>query len=233
MIRCVFLISLWSTLSFSEENILIGIHGFMRDKSNMSLFEKEFKKEGWLVYLWSYPSQLRTIEEHGQSLVRLFEYILQKHSEPKIHFVTHSLGGLVLRSALNEASCPDNIKHGKACLIAPPNQGAAYGRFLNLFPPIKEMAGEYAGKQLLTTPKGGFESLGQFPDSMQVKVIAGTCGCNPVFLEKNDGKVGVSETRLSTPHEFCTVFAGHSWISHSPVVVEIVKEFFYRDTNSP
>ena len=51
---------------------------------------------------------------------------------------------------------------------------------------------------------------------------------HPAHLEKNDGKVGVSETRLSTPHEFCTVVAGHSWICHTPAVVLIAKEFFNR-----
>ena len=42
---------------------------------------------------------------------------------------------------------------------------------------------------------------------------------------KNDGKVGVDETRLSTPHEFRKVFAGHSWICHTLKTVEIAKEF--------
>ena len=226
MMRYFFI--LFSLFAFSNEKILVGIHGFMRDKSNMSLFEKEFTKEGWTVYLWSYPSQMRTIEEHGESLVTLFKYVLQKHPQQKIHFVTHSLGGVILRAAMNASSCPEEIKIGKAVLIAPPNQGAAYARFLNLFKPFREIAGDYAGKQLLETPRGGFESLGQFPDTMAIKVIAGTCGFNPVIFEKNDGKVGISETRLTTAHEFTTVVAGHSWICHTPVVVALAREFFNR-----
>jgi hypothetical protein len=224
-----YLLFFYSFFSLAEENILIGIHGFMRGKSNLSFFEKEFKKEGWVVYLWTYPTQLRTIEEHGQSLVELFDYILIKHPNAKIHFVTHSLGGLVLRSALNHPACSRDVKISKAVLIAPPNQGTAYGRFLNLFKPFRDIAGEYAGKQLLSTQRGGFDALGEFPSSMQIKVIAGTCGFNPVILEKNDGKVGISETRLSTPHEFCTIFAGHSWICLTPAAVKTTKEFFNND----
>lgn len=214
--------------SFAEDKILIGIHGFMRNKSNMSLFEKEFKKQGWQVYIWSYPSQLHTIQEHAQSLIELCNFVSQKHADSRVHFVTHSLGGLILRSALSDPRCPYHEKSLKAVLIAPPNQGAAYGRFLNFFKPFRDIAGDYAGKQLLTTQRGGFDFLGCFPDTTQVKVIAGTCGFNPVILEKNDGKVGVSETRLCTAHEFCTVFAGHSWICHTPAVVTIAKEFFDR-----
>jgi hypothetical protein len=226
MIRYLFFIFFLSV--YGEEKILIGIHGFMRGKSNMSLFNQEFSKDNWKFYSWSYPSQMRTIQEHGQSLVDVFNFILKKYPHHKIHFVTHSLGGLILRSALNESACPEAIKSTKAVLIAPPNQGAAYGRFLNLFKLFRDIAGDYAGKQLLTTPHGGFEALGQFPDSMQIQVIAGTCGCNPVIFEKNDGKVGLSETRLSTPHEFTTIFAGHSWICHTQAAVLIAKEFFEK-----
>ena len=45
-----------------------------------------------------------------------------------------------------------------------------------------------------------FSYLGDFPKSLDVLVIAGTFGCNPFIWEKNDGKAGVSETRLSTEH---------------------------------
>ena len=80
----------------------------------------------------------------------------------------------------------------------------------------------------MTTEQGGFEHLGQFPSSMEVLVIAGTCGFNPTIDGKNDGKVGVEETVFLTPHEFKTVFAGHSWICHTLKTVEIAKEFLDR-----
>lgn len=214
---------------FSEDKILVTLHGFMSNKTYMTLFEDEFKYDGWIVYPWSYPSEMKTIQEHGKSLITLLEFIVDKHPNQKINFITHSMGGLVLRSAINEPECPNEAKMGQAVLVAPPNQGTAYGRFLNKFKFFKEIAGDYAGRQLLTTEKGGFESLGQFPESMKILVIAGTCGFNPVILDFNDGKVGVEETKLSTPHEHITVFAGHSWISQSPLTVELAKAFFYRN----
>ena len=228
MKKFLFLFLLFSTLLSSEDKILVGIHGFMRSKSNMSLFEKEFKKFGWTVYLWSYPSEIRTIQEHGESLAKVCDFISKKHPGTPICFVTHSMGGLVLRSAVNHPLCPEEAKFGKGVLIAPPNRGTAYGRFLSKFNLFHEMSGGYAGKQLLTTEFGGFEKLGQFPSTMKMMVIAGTCGFNPTIFDYNDGKVGVDETRLLTPHEFRKVFAGHSWICHTPVTVEIAREFLER-----
>ncbi|MBM3191061.1 MAG: alpha/beta hydrolase [Chlamydiae bacterium] len=217
------------TLLQAQEKILVCVHGFMRSKSNMSYFEKSFKERGWDVYLWFYPSRLKTIEEHGASLTDLLNFIAKRHPGEAISFVTHSMGGLVVRSAVNHEDCPIEAKIGRAVLIAPPNRGSAYGRFLNMFEPFRDIAGPYAGRQLMTTQEDGFDALGQFPSSMEVLVIAGTCGFNLAIPGKNDGKVGVSETRLSTPHEFKKVFAGHSWICHTPKTVEIASEFLERE----
>lgn len=212
----------------AEEKILICIHGFMRSKSNMSLVKDSFEEAGWKVYVWSYPSQLKTIEEHGEGLLQLLLFVTNKHPNQSLSFITHSMGGLVLRSAINHPACPYEALSGKAVLIAPPNQGSAYGRFLGQFKMVQEIMGPYAGRQLTTTEPGGFEKLGQFPPSMKILVIAGTCGFNPTIQGKNDGKVGVDETRLPTPHEFKKVFAGHSWICHTPKTIEIAQEFLER-----
>lgn len=214
--------------SFASDKVLICIHGFMRNKSNMSLFNTNFKKKGWTVYRWYYPSQMKTIQEHGADLISLLNYVSKKHPGSPHCFVTHSMGGLVLRSALNTEGCPEESKMGKAVLIAPPNQGSAYGRFLAQFKMVEKIAGPYAGRELITTQHGGFEYLGEFPGSVDVLVIAGTCGYNPVIKGRNDGKVGVVETRLNTPHSFETVFAGHSWICHTPRTVDIAAEFLER-----
>ena len=194
----------------------------------MSLVASSFEKEHWTTYVWSYPSRLKTIEEHGEDLLELLKWVADKHPGSPISFVTHSMGGLVLRHSISLEGCPQEAKTGRAVLIAPPNQGSAYGRFLGQFTPVRKIVGEYAGRQLTTTERGGFEELGQFPATMSVLVIAGTCGFNPSIKGKNDGKVAVEETRLSTAHEFQTVFAGHSWICHTPKTVELAKAFLER-----
>ena len=142
----------------------------------------------------------------------------QKKAEPKVERIFSSgihvcwdpfLRGLILRSAMQEKECPQIAKEGKAVLIAPPNQGSRFARALRqtLISPV---LGKKAGYELMS--KKNFSHLGEFPKSLDVLIIAGTFGFNPLIWEKNDGKVGVSETRLSTKHHHETGRTSHSVI---------------------
>lgn len=210
----------------AEDKVLVCLHGFMRSYSNMSLFSYQFKKEGWEVYVYDYPSKKRTIEEHSLDFIEYLEELQEKHPDATFYYATHSMGALILRAALSSEECPKQVKQGKAVLVAPPNRGSAYGRFLSKFKKVQKLAGPNAGRQLLFTKKDGFDYLGSFPESLRVMVIAGTCGCNPTIEGLNDGKVGIEETRLKTPHLYKEVFAGHSWICHTPKTVELALDFF-------
>ncbi len=193
------------------------IHGFMRSSSSMGKMAKAFEKEEYETHLWGYPSRRQTIEAHAEVLVIDLQKYAQSHKGDPIHFVTHSLGGIVLRAALNHPDCPDEAKIGRAVLLAPPNQGSSFARYLNNFWLVRKILGPKSGRQLLKSQT--FDHLGQFPKSLKVLVISGTSGWNPVIKEKNDGKVGVSESRLDTPHEQITVSCGHTFIMRSKKVI--------------
>ena len=85
------------------------------------------------------------------------------------------------------------------------------------------MLGAKAGRQILYSEN--FEYVGEFPEEKEVLVISGTFGWNPVVGEKNDGKVGVKESCLKTPHKHITHFSGHSWIMYSDCVIHNSKLF--------
>ncbi|MCH9630536.1 MAG: hypothetical protein S4CHLAM37_05370 [Chlamydiia bacterium] len=225
---CFIAVCLLNSLQ-AEEKVLVCLHGFMRAKSNMSLFRYKFKKEGWNVHVWQYPSKTKTIEEHSEEFVAYLDRLKDEYPGSSFCYATHSMGALILRAALGSDNCPEEARTGKAVLIAPPNRGSSYGRFLSKFKKINELAGPNAGKQLLLTEKDGFDYLGVFPESVKVLVIAGTCGCNPTIKGVNDGKVGINETRLPTPHLYKEVFASHSWICHTPKTVEIAMDFLEED----
>ncbi len=208
-----------------KNGIVVLVHGFMRKAGNMSMMQSSLKKEGWSVENWSYPSKEKYIEEHAEDLVYRLSEISKQHAGVPISFVTHSMGGLIVRCALNHPNCPNEAKMGRAVLVAPPNKGSVFARKLHNYKVFKAIAADKAGKQLMTTELEGFDYLGNFPDHMSVLVIAGTAGFNPMISGTNDGKVAVSETYLNTPHSHETVLAGHSWICHSPTVVKKAKAF--------
>ncbi len=203
----------------AADQTVVCVHGFMRGRGNFTKLARVFEKKGHHVFNWSYPSRKKYIEEHGEALVQELKRLAQETPGKPISFVTHSMGGLVLRSALNHPECPEEAKNGRAVLIAPPNQGSILARRLWNLKLLRWIMGDKSGKQLREVPSG------HFPDEMPVLVIAGRAGFNFLIPGKNDGKVSVEETRLSTPHEHVTVWAGHSWICSSPSVIHRALSF--------
>lgn len=209
-----------------KENSLVCIHGLFAGPWSMRYIENHFEEEGYQVINWGYPSLDRKIEEHAAYLVKELEKAaLDKPGRP-IHFIAHSLGCLVLRAAINRSDCPNEAKTGKVVLLAPPNQGASWGRFLEQYEIVKKVLKGEAGKQILRS--SDFKFLGNFPPSMQVLVIAGNWGFNPLIEGENDGTVGVSETYLDTPHEHIVINSGHKTILVSQKTLKLTKEFLEK-----
>lgn len=224
---------------FSQEQSVKGsvvcVHGFFRSFKSMLPLGNSLKREGLKVYLWEYESRKKTIERHAADLVGLLKEIAAEKPGEPIYFVTHSLGGIIVRAAVNHPECPKEVAFGKAVLLAPPNKGASLARQFQDFPPARGLFGNNSGKQLLTYEENHMDSLGQFPESMQVLVIAGEKE-SPVFrrwmTKPNDGKVTVEETYLKTPHEHKTLYVSHSWIMTSREVIGITKEFILNKNAS-
>ena len=207
----------------------VCVHGFFRTKLNMYLIEKSLKKDNFEVFNWRYKSRDKYINEHAEDLVKELIEIAKKNPSKPINFVTHSMGGLVLRSALNHPICPVEAKMGKAILIAAPNQGSIVAQKLASSKLARFLFKDKAGSELMA--KKDFEDLGVFPPDMDVLQIVGTLGVNPWINEKNDGEVAVSETKLNSPYKQIDVKASHSWICYSPKVIRYLKEFL-KETSS-
>ncbi len=179
----------------------------------MHFFAKNLKKEGWRVVNWEYQSRDRSIEAHAETLVaKLMELATSNPGKP-INFVTHSMGGLIVRAAVNHPSCPLEAKVGKAVMLSPPNQGSNWGRLIGKYSIIKKLVKEASGREL--TAETDFEHLGELPSTMKVLVIAGDLSLNPFIKEKNDGIVTVGETKLTSPHKHIVLKRGHSSIVFS------------------
>lgn len=202
------------------------LHGFLRSCNSMKKISTAFEQKGYNVVNWGYPSREKTIEEHAEDLVENLVKTAAVNPNEPIHFVTHSLGGIITRAALNHPKCPEEAKMGRAVLIAPPNQGSKFGNFLNYFGPIRKIVGPKAGAQVLLIED--FSYIGEFPATCEVLIISGTFGWNPISRGKNDGKVGVTESCLNTPHEHKTHFSGHSWIMYSDCVIRCAGDFIDR-----
>jgi hypothetical protein len=222
-----------SSILLGQESV-VCLHGFFRSYRCMIPMANLSREEGLNAFLWDYPSRGKTIEEHAACLVEVLNAIAQANPTEPIHFVTHSLGGIIVRAAVNHPNCPKEAKMGRAVLLAPPNRGAALARSFQGCPFMRGVFGKKAGHQLLTYTEEDMQKLGQFPDSMHVMVVAGKKG-NRLFCkwikEPNDGKVTVEETRLNSPHEHHILNVSHSWIMTSRKSIALAKKFLFTEVS--
>ncbi|MEZ5314715.1 MAG: alpha/beta hydrolase [Chlamydiales bacterium] len=228
----ILILLIYSNFLNAKEGSIICLHGFFRSYRCMIPIGNTFKSEGLEAYLWDYRSRKETIESHAQKLVEVLNMIAkQKPGEP-IHFATHSFGGIIVRAAVNHPACPQEAKIGKAVLLAPPNKGSSLAHRVNKCPAVRWFFGKHAGRQLLEYDEQAMNSIGNFPDKMEVMVIAGNkkSGLLRFWVDgPNDGKVSIEETKLLTPHDHYTLYVSHNWIMTSREAIELTKKFILKE----
>ncbi len=115
--------------------------------------------------------------------------------ERPVHFITHSLGGLVARALIARGASPT----GRLVMLGPPNAGSEWADLLLALRLDRLVLGAI-GAHLRTTRAPADEALlGASTDG--VGIIAGTHALDPLFPRlllpgPNDGKVTVAATRL-------------------------------------
>lgn len=208
-----------------QATVVVTLHGFLRGEANFKKLSKEFSKKGDVVYNFVYPSRENTIEGHASQFVNWMQEIYSKHPSEDFAFISHSMGGLVLRCAMQDPKMAP-FYPSKVVLVAPPNRGSIFARKLSKMPLIKGVFGRYAGKQL--TIYKNFNHLGDFDPKTKVLVIAGNRGINPLIGAKNDGKVAVEETRLVNDHLFLEIPSVHSLICNSNMTINESYHFIHN-----
>ncbi len=195
---------------------VVFLHGLARTSASMEKAATAFENSGYAVANVSYPSRKFPIEELAPLAI---EAGLEKcPANGAVHFVTHSLGGILVRYYLehNEIS---NL--GRVLMLAPPNQGSAVVDSLRHFPGFKAIHGP-AGLQLGTREDSIPLMLG--PVDYEVGIIAGTKTFNPILSQylqnPDDGKVSVENTKVQGMTDFVVVPHSHPFIMKSSVVIE-------------
>ena len=200
------------------EECVVLLHGLARSATSMQALEARLTNEGFRVKNIDYPSRNHPVEELATLVVGQGIQACTEQFAAKINFVTHSLGGILVRVYLR-SNQHDDI--GRVVMLGPPNQGSEVVDNLKDTPGFELLNGP-AGMELGTGPSDIPKLLG--PVDFELGVIAGTQSINLIlstFLpDPNDGKVSVESTKVEGMTDFIALPTTHPFMMKNKTVID-------------
>jgi len=211
---------------------VVLLHGLGRTAFSMQTMKRSLEGNGYYVANVDYPSRDHKIEVLAPLAIEDgLDQCAENSGTSTVHFVTHSLGGILVRVYLAENTIA-NL--GRVVMLAPPNQGSQA---------VDEMEG-IPGFDWLNGPAG--YQLGKGPESLPLRlgvpefdfaVIAGDRTIDPITSaildDPDDGKVSVSDTRLEGMRDFVVMPVSHAMIMQDRDVIRLVMNYLARGSFSP
>ena len=201
------------------EQCVVLLHGLGRTYRSMDQIEDALRASGYRTVNINYPSRSKTIQELAVEAVPEGLHHCRLKGAKQINFVTHSMGGLVLRYYLSTHRVPEL---GKAVMLSPPNQGSEVADALAGSAIYSRVNGP-AGAQLVTGPQGLPAQLG--PVDFTLGIITGNehTAVDAVLATQipgeNDGKVSVERAKVQGMRDFLVLPVTHTFIVSNDVVI--------------
>ena len=196
----------------SRETVVL-LHGLGRTRAAMWPLAVRIEKAGFDVVRIGYDSLRHSPEQILAEVGQQIDACCANRPEP-VHFVGHSLGGLIIRAYL---AGHELRTRGRVVLIATPNSGT----------PLVDSYNDAWWMDLAgPTAKSLGTGLDSFPNSLPkpdypVGVIAGTREywlIKDLIPGQHDGLVPLESTRIDGMVDFITVDSNHAFLRYSQEV---------------
>ena len=215
------LLAILASIAIAEvawaDHVLL-VHGLGRSERSMRPLEQHLREAGYVVHNVGYPSTSEGPDELIAHVARSVDEC-RAESDAKIHFVTHSMGGILVRAYLSE-NRPEEL--GRVVQLAPPNHGSELVDRLGKY---KKWLGP-TGRELGTDDDSLPNRL-ELPD-YDLGVIAGRGSISllsTMIPGPDDGRVSVESARLPGAKDFLLIDASHTFIMRREEVAFQVDRF--------
>lgn len=206
---------------------VVLIHGALRSRLGLWPTAHWLRRRGLWATPFGYPTRKGDLAAHGDALCRWLDEHLEGAVVPVLGVITHSMGGLVVRSYLQRHG-QRHAEHHRIVMLSPPNRGATLAERNRNNPMMKLLYGDAAAELRPHRVK----MLPDLPDHADALVLAGgrgdRRGYNPSIEGDDDGVVAVGEMGL--PSVEPTFIGGlHAWLQWRPSVLARAAEFLRMD----
>jgi len=202
--------------------MVVLLHGLGRSAKSMAYLEERLTAAEYTVFNYDYESRKKEIDSLVDDLHGFIKNCCQQE-ETTLHFVTHSLGGILVRALIAQKR-PGNL--GRVVMLSPPNKGSETVDYLGDYTFFEKIFGP-AAQQLGTGPDSFPNRLG--PADFELGIITGDRTIDPIsswiIPGKDDGKVAIERTKLEGMADFLVMDVSHTFIMQNPEVVDEVIHF--------
>jgi pimeloyl-ACP methyl ester carboxylesterase len=213
----------------NKNKYVLLLHGLARTKRSMSKLEETLSKQGYHIINIGYPSTRIDIETLAEKTIS--KALEQCPDNAEINFVTHSMGGILVRQYLANHNIK-NLNH--VVMLGPPNKGSE----------IVDKLGDWWLFKLINGPAG--QQLGTDKDSIPnqlgtakftVGIIAGTTSFNPLLSwlmpKPHDGKVTLESSKLEGMADHICLPVTHTFMMNKASVIEQTIHFLQHGYFTP
>lgn len=199
----------------ADRGTVVLLHGLGRTHRSMTRVEGALVRRGYRVVNLGYPSRDATWGQLVDSVATAVDACCRGGSGP-VHFVTHSMGGILVRAYLEEHSLPTL---GRVVMLSPPNQGTAVVDRIpeELLTLLLGPASVLLGTDSASVPL----QLG--PAEFELGVITGDVSMNRLFSlwlpGDDDGTVAVESAWVEGTDAFLVVPYTHTFIMRREEVI--------------
>jgi triacylglycerol esterase/lipase EstA (alpha/beta hydrolase family) len=215
-----------------DDEVVVLAHGLGRSGWAMWKFAQRLEDANYKVCRLDYATLGESVNDVLTETSKQIDACIINVAN--VHFVGHSLGGLVIRAYLQESKLiHEEVNVGKVVLIGTPNKGS-------------ELADHFKDSWLMDIGGGISRALVTGNDSLgnslgnnlgevgyDVGIIAGTKSSSLTrekFIGPNDGLVSVESAKLINMNDFITIDVGHSQMRYNLDVSEQTIHYLQNGT---
>lgn len=217
----------------TKNETVVLLHGLCRTSRSMAKMEKALVADGYKVINVDYPSRSASVEEltdqvfqplekqTGVSASQVGQTLL---SAQKVHFVTHSMGGVLLGRYLES----HDIKNlGNIVMLAPPSRGSE----------VPDKLGGLKLYQWINGPAGNQLGTDSHPlrlnvPGSEIGVIAGDRSINPILSMlipgPDDGKVSLARVKPAGLTDYLQLHVTHACMMRNRQVITQTIAFLHN-----